>query len=76
MSEDDICLHLESTQVQRRKLKSEELCSPWYTLVIQKGEMRNPLNQIFYEEVIRPLLSSQISRIAKLALWCLQELSS
>lgn len=54
----------------------EELCSPWYTLVIQKGEMRNPLNQIFYEEVIRPLLSSQISRIAKLALWCLQELSS
>lgn len=54
----------------------EELCSPWYKFVIQEAEMRNLLNQIFYKEIIRPLLSSQISKIAKLALLCSQELSS
>lgn len=54
----------------------EELCSPWYKFVIQEAEMRNLLNQIFYKEIIRPLLSSQILKIAKLALLCSQELSS
>lgn len=47
----------------------EELCSLWYKLVIQKGEMRNLLNQILYKKVIRPLLSSQIAKIATLALF-------
>lgn len=44
--------------------------------MIQKGEMRNLYNQIFYKEIIRPLPSSQISKIVKLGFLCLQELSS
>lgn len=64
------------TSAGRRNSSLGKLCDPWYRFVIQKGEMRNLYNQLFYKERIRLLPSSQISKIVKLAFLCLQELSS
>lgn len=69
MNEGDICLHLESAQMQEAEklFQTCELYSPRYKFVIGKAEMRSLLNKTFYKEIIGPVLTRLTSKVGKLA---------